>query len=261
MDTYKHLVPLVDGDILLYRCGFAADSQIKNQFKERYPEDGQDAMKAYVDSSEYLAFALGNTKSVMDELCSRFNGERVETYLTGSGNFREQVATLLPYKGNRDPLNKPKYYKEIKEYLLDRWQANLIHGREADDALGCRQWSAKDKSTIICSIDKDLDMIPGHHYNFVKNEYYYVRKPWADTRIFHQMLVGDRTDNIPGITKIGDKRAMDLYESVGGDLERFRQIVRDKYRDQYGPEWERAYAEVGSLLWIQREEGKECPFL
>lgn len=259
-EDMKHLVPLVDGDILLYRCGFAADSQVKKQYKENNPDAGPDDVKGYVESLEYTSFALGNAKSVMEEFVSLFDGTRMETYLTGTGNFREQVATILPYKGNRDPAAKPKYYKEIKQYLLDHWNAELVHGREADDALGCRQWAAKDRSTIMCSIDKDLDMIPGHHYNFVKNQYYYVPKAWADNRIFVQMLVGDRTDNIPGIDGIGDIRAAKILEECGGDRDRLREVVRQKYKEQYGSEWERAYDECADLLWIQREEGKECPF-
>lgn len=260
-EDLKLLTPLVDGDILLYRCGFAADSQIKKQYKESNPESPSEEVKDYVDSVEYLSFALGNTKSVMEEFVSLFDRDTMETYLTGHGNFREQVATILPYKGNRDPAAKPKYYREIKEYLLDHWNAILVHGREADDALGCRQWAAKDRSTIICSIDKDLDMIPGHHYNFVKNQYYYVPKSWADNRIFVQMLVGDRTDNIPGIKGIGDIRATKILEECGNDRDRMKLAVQRLYKDQYGSEWERYYEEVASLLWIQREEGKECPFI
>lgn len=259
--SYKHLKPLVDGDILQYRCGFAADSQVKKEYKENNPGASDEEIAAYMADYDYVAFALGNTKEVIREVEKLFDSSNMRVFLTGQGNFREQVATILPYKGNRDPSHKPKYYKDIKHYLIDVWKAEVIDGREADDALGCAQWEAKERDTVLCTIDKDLDMIPGHHYNFVKKEYYYVPKQYADMRIFWQMLVGDRTDNIPGIAGIGEVRATKLMDECKGDLEAFRAVVRDKYKDQYGSDWERSYNEVGSLLWIQREDGKECPYL
>ncbi len=246
-EQMKLLQPLLDSDILVYRCGFAADSQVKR--------DNLDP------DSDYVHMAIGNTKEIINKVATMFDGSKMRLFLTGSGNFREQIATILPYKGNRDPNHKPKYHKEIKQYLLDHWGAELIHGREADDALSCAQWAAKDKSTVLCTIDKDLDMCPGHHYNFVKNEYYYVTKEWADTRLFHQMLTGDRTDNIPGITGIGPKKADKIFEEVRGDRDRFKEEVKKLYRKQYGSGWEQAYREVALLLYMQREEGQECPFI
>jgi hypothetical protein len=41
----------------------------------------------------------------------------------------------------------------------------------------------------------------------------------------------------------------------------FRTIVQEQYKKQYGEDWEKAYTEVGELLWMQRVEGKTCPFL
>lgn len=259
--SYKHLRPLIDGDILLYRCGFAADSQVKKEYKENNPGASDEEIAAYMAEYDYTGFALGNAKEVIKEVGKLFDDSNMRVFLTGHGNFREQVATILPYKGNRDPTHKPKYYKEIKQYLIDVWNAEVIHGCEADDALGCAQWAAKDRSTVLCTIDKDLDMIPGHHYNFVKKEYYYVGKEYADMRLFYQMLTGDRTDNIPGINKIGDVRATKLLDECKGDLAAFRSVVREKYKEQYGDQWEQAYHEVGNLLWIRRVEGQECPFL
>lgn len=261
MSNYKHLRPLLDGDILVYRCGFAADSQVIKEYKNRYPMWNHDEVEEYKNSFDYTGFALGNVKSVINEVKSLFDGDKLRTFLTGSGNFREQIATIQPYKGNRDHKHKPKYYKEIKEYMIDVHGAEVINGREADDALGCAQWEARDADdTVIVTIDKDLDMIPGHHYNFVKNEYYYVGAEWADSRLFWQMLVGDTSDFIPGIKKIGPKTADKLYDECRGDLTAFREVVREKYKAQYGTDWEQAYDEVAALLWMQREEGQECPY-
>jgi len=259
--TLANLQPLVDGDILLYRCGFAADSQVKKQLKQQDPSLTDGDLAHLLEEMDYKNIALHNAKQVLVHVAELFDGSSMRVFLTGDGNFREQIATLLPYKGNRDPTHKPKYYKEIKQYLIEVWGAEIVHGQEADDALGIAQYERNDESTVIVSVDKDLDMIPGHHYNFVRKEYYYISQQYADTRLFWQMLVGDTTDNIPGINGIGDKRADKIVAQCKGDVDALRYVVKEKYRDQYGAFWEDAYNEVGNLLWIRREAEQDCPLL
>lgn len=251
------LSPLIDGDVLVYRCGFSADSQMKREAKERglSPEETEE----FLAETDYTNWAIGNTKTSINDLVERFGG-KPRIFLTGDGNFREQLATILPYKGNRTGA-KPKYYRDIKDYLLHFKDAELIHGREADDAMGCIQWAAKDRSTIICTIDKDLDMIPGWHYNFMHNEQYGIHVKEANLWLFQQMLLGDRVDNIPGIHNVGEKRTAALLEENDHDLFKVRDAVQALYRKQYGEDWEAAYNEVADLLWIERIEGKKCPFL
>lgn len=287
--THSNLNSLIDGDILTYRCGFAADSQAR---KELLPDEGKGMSKEEIrealDDKDYLPWALANVKTILTEITDNVfpDSKYYKLYLSGEFNFREQLATLLPYKGNRDEQHKPKYYAELKEYMKDVWKAEVIDGMEADDQLGIDQWAAKDKSTCIVSIDKDLDMIPGWHYNWVKREMYYLKKPEADLNLFCQMIEGDRTDNIPGIVGCGATTIRNIFDNTGGDLIQFRDTVRKLYQRQYSREvdpasyisrkdwrdsveelrkkcddWEAAYKEVGALLWIFREQGKACPFL
>ena len=244
----SQLKPLVDMDLLVYRCGFAADAEVKRS--------GYDPTEA-----EYLHNCLHMVNTTMEhKVLGKFSGQ-YRGFLSGNGNFREQIATIKPYKGNRPDTNKPKYYKEIKKHLVDRWGAEIVHGREADDALGTAQWAAKDLSTILVTIDKDLDSIPGHHFNWVKDEFYFV--PLRDANLFHfyQLLNGDTTDNIPGIKGVGPKTIERIWKDCDYDLAKIREAVQGEYRRQYGPEWQRAYEEVSRLLWIERVEGKGCPFL
>lgn len=243
----NELKPLIDMDLMVYRCGFAADSEVQKAGYE-------------LDEIDYLRNALGNVNITMESILAKLNRD-YRGFLSGSGNFREQVATIKPYKGNRDEKHKPKYYKEIKQHLIDKWGAEVVDGREADDALATAQWAAKDLSTIIVTSDKDLDMVPGHHYNWVQKKFYFVNLKYANLRLFWQMLEGDASDNIPGITGLGTKRITALFDKLDHDLPAIREAVQEQYQKQYGSNWKEAYEEVARLLWMERVEGKECPFL
>lgn len=260
MKTPKDLKPLIDGDILTYRCGFAADSQMKRDFKQRFPDASDEAVLKYLHSTDYVSLALQNVKTVLTALTDRFSDE-YKLYLDAGGNFREQLATIKPYKGNRDEKNKPVYYKEMKEYMYDKWNAIPVKGQESDDAIGIEQFDNPDKYTVICSIDKDMKIIPGWHYNWVKDELTYQTINDANLFLFYQMMVGDPVDNIPGINKVGIKTANKIIEENGRDLDRVREAVKELYRAQYGDEWELAYHEVGNLLYIRRKPMEECPLL
>jgi 5'-3' exonuclease len=103
-------------------------------------------------------------------------------------------------------------------------------GCEADDMLGVRQCelSCDSDESIICTIDKDLNMIPGSHYNFVKKERYVVTPEDGIRFFYYQMLIGDTTDNIKGVVGIGKQKATKLLDRCSTEGEYF-DAVRDAY--------------------------------
>lgn len=249
----SNLVPLVDGDIIVYRCGLADASQ-----------------------TEPLNYTLHSVKQAVEGILEFFEpSERSKLFLQGKGNYRNHVATVLEYKGNRDPSKRPVYFEEIREYLVDYKDAEIVDGMETDDALGIMQWSNKDRSTCIVSIDKDLDMIPGWHYNYVKNELYYIDLPTANKKFWTQVLTGDLTDNILGCGKrvekvyksgkkigqryetrdgVGPQAAEAIIAKAAGSWEHMRDLVRKEYDKMFGEDAGRLFHENATLLWIQREE-------
>lgn len=257
MKTEKDLKPIIDCDLLRYRCGFAADSAMTKQAKEAYPDATPGEIQEILAETDYQGHALQNVKTVVEYILEEFNPEYT-AFIQGDGNFRDTLATIKPYKGNRGA-NKPKYYMEIKDYLIDRWNAIPVHGQEADDAMGILQMDNTDKYSVIVSTDKDMLMIPGWHFNWVKKELHYQNIVDANRFFFWQMLVGDTTDNIPGIDQIGVKRATALLD--GQPIDECRRIVQELYQRQYGDFWQQAYYEVGNLLWIRRKPLEECPLL
>ncbi len=225
---------LIDSDVIVYRAGHGA------------------AKGDYLMNVEYA-------ENILYPMIERFMPCDYECFLTGKNNFRHSVATVKPYKGNRDPSTRPRYYKQLRDYLVEFWGAKVIDGREADDAMG----ESQTDETIICSIDKDLKMIPGKHYNFVKGEITEVSETEAIYNFFRQMLIGDRSDNIPGIDGIGEKKSEKLLS--GKSPKEQLEIVQGLYKKQYGEEqWSEIFDEIATLLWIQRKDEptyKDCKLI
>lgn len=260
MKTEKDLKPLIDGDVLRYRCGFAADSQIRKDLLQKNPGISDEELERLVSEMDYKAVALQNVKTVLTYVTERFNPE-YRLYVHDGGNFRDQLATIKKYKGNREDARRPKYYADIKTYMVDQWDAILVRNQESDDAIGIEQFDNPDKYTVIVSIDKDMLGIPGWHYNWVRDELKYQTLNNANLFFFRQMLEGDRTDNIPGINNIGPKRADAILAACEYNVDRVREAVKEQYQKQYGENWHNAYWEVGQLLYIRRKPGEECPLL
>lgn len=260
MDTIKNLNPLIDLDPVVYSGGFAADAEVRKELRDKGMSDEE--ITKTMQEMDYTAHALSNVKTHIEFILKEAfpNHEWYRAFLTGKGNFREKIATIKPYKGNRDPNHKPKYYKEIREYLVKRYRAEVVEGMEADDMLGITQWKFPDKSTVICSIDKDLKMIPGYHFNPRTQQFFYQTIDEANMFFLWQMMVGDATDNIPGINGIGPKKADKVIEKAQGNFDIVRSVVQDMYQKQYGDKWQAAWDEVAQLLWMRRKEG-EGPYV
>lgn len=194
-------------------------------------------------------------------------GEEVETlelYLSGSVNFRNDIATIRPYKGNRDPSAKPYWYKEIRDYLVNVWGAKIVEPWEADDWVSIQQTNDPD-NTIICTIDKDLNMVPGFHYNYRTKEFHEVSWSEARAAFYRQLLTGDTTDNIPGCYRVGKATAAKLITEDMSEEEMYDVVLKeyqksiDKYGDKTGYAHmtaEAALLENARLLWMLEYEGQ-----
>lgn len=212
---------LIDCDILVYRIGFASE-----------------------ESSE--AIAKARMCEFMEDMLL-FNGfGEYEGYLTGFENFRKNVAVTAPYKGNRKQ-PKPKHYQVLRDYLIDKWNCHMIEGQEADDAIGIKAYSMDVESYTVCSIDKDLDMIRGQHYNFVKDFFYDITEEEAIFNFYKQILTGDRVDNIIGLKGIGEVKAKRILEKCKTETEMYLACL-EAYAGN-----ESRVLENGQLLWIRRE--------
>lgn len=210
---------LIDADIVAYRVACTLQEDDAEDFVFARAEDLVDQILVNTEATEYRLF------------------------LTGKNNFRY---TIYPeYKAHR-PTEKPFWLEKCREYLVATFNAEIVNGQEADDALGI----AQTEDTIICSIDKDLLMIPGRHYNFVKDEYTEISTDTAMRNFYMQCLTGDRSDNIKGIEKIGPKKAEKILTGCVTEQEMFNAV-----REAYGNDEE--FLMNGRVLWIRRKENED----
>jgi len=212
---------LIDGDILVYRIGFASENE---------PE----------------SIAMARCSEFIEDLIL-FNGfGEYQGYLTGKKNFRNEIAVTAPYKGNRKSA-KPKHYQLLRDYMESAWAFTMIEDQEADDAIGIAAYEMEVGEYCICSIDKDLDMLRGDHYNFVKDERYFITEEEGIKNFYKQLLMGDRVDNIIGIKGIGTVKAERLLKECKNENEMYLAIL-----EAYDGNAERVL-ENGRLLWIRRQ--------
>ena len=218
---------LVDADIVAYRCAAAS-------------------------ANDTEAIACWQVSEMMNRILHETNALSYKSFLSGSGNFRYGI--YPDYKANRRDLPKPVHLQAVREHLVKAWNSSVTDGIEADDAMGIAQYSLLDE-TCIASIDKDMLMIPGHHYNFVKQEFTHVSPLEGLRNFYKQLIMGDRSDNIPGYD---GKMRVKVPQFLQPDME---------YIDSYMNEWE-MFCHVrdmynndeklllsGQCLWIQRREG------
>jgi hypothetical protein len=264
----------VDGDVLVYRSGFAAQhthyrvfqkgtSEAIQEFpnKKEYDEwlKKQENPEDFFFEKELLVEpvqnALYSAKNTIKRIKSQLNAERVKVWLTdGPSNFRINLATTAKYKGNR-VAEKPVHYEALRQYLIDVWNAEVVYGEEADDAMSIAQWAAfrrdEEDSICICTIDKDLDMVPGWHYNFTTDVLYYMPEHEAMHWFYKQLLMGDPTDNIIGLHKVGPKKAEKILETCTNEKEMYW-AVRAAYSVEFGEDkCDDRLIENARLLWMR----------
>jgi DNA polymerase-1 len=194
-------VILIDGDMLVYRVGFACDEE-----------------------SEKIAIqTMGNYISeIISDLAEYYEDHQV--YLTGSSNFRNEVAVSQPYKGSR-PARKPVHKDLLREYMLDAWKAELSDNMEADDCIAMKSTELEHKS-IICSLDKDFLQIPTKIYDYTKKIMKEVDERSATEWLYRQALMGDRVDNIPGVHGVGPKKAEKALQDWTTERELYERCLK-----------------------------------
>ncbi len=163
--------------------------------------------------------------------------------------FRDEL--YAEYKANRPPM--PDELRSQVQPILDAVAAMglpllRVEGVEADDVIGtlCKSAAAEGLSVLVSTGDKDLAQLVNDKVTLINtmNDSRMDRDGvkakfdvYPEQIIDYLALVGDTSDNIPGVPKVGAKTAakwLNLYDSADGIIENNDEIkgkVGDSLRE------------------------------
>ena len=219
----KETIALIDGDSLIY----------------------------YEMGKPTLEEALASLDGRLHQMFEETKATHYAGFLTSGKCFRYAAAKTKPYKGNRIRKDKPIIFPAIKEYLRQMWGFTSVPELEADDLVSVYHDPLK---TVICSPDKDvLYQNKGIHYNYGKAELVVMDEIDSTHFLWKQMLMGDSTDGIPGLPRVGAKTADLWLKDVG--REDMPTFVLNKYIEAFGDsEGICTFAETFKLIYILKTE-------
>ena len=258
---------LVDGDEIIYRAGFSSERNIyyavdgdmfhRYRYKKEADDSGYEKIitRKEIDSEE---IAIANLINVVHTYLSGFDYDDYTIYLGKGDNFRDDIATIQPYKGDREESKKPIHYSLLKDYLVSKYIIEYTEGMESDDGMSIAQWTrwcqGLKRDSCIVTQDKDLNMVPGWHHNPVKNEKFFIEEDEAMKTFYKQMLTGDSTDNIPGMFKLTGNKATakikNKIDKMDDEIDMYNLVLTCYEGDVNMVE------EIGNLLWMKKEKDK-----
>lgn len=246
---FSHLV--FDYDLFCYDIGWAAEQG------EGQPPLSFSWVKDVIDTRIW---------EIRQKLsCGVYHG-----YLSGSTNFRDDIATRDIYKGNRKS-EKPHWYSAIRHYLVQQHHAEVVEGIEADDALA--MFITNNPNAVCISRDKDLRQVPGWHFGYsVGNQREY--GPYLSEDIgelslnksklkgtglkffYSQVLTGDPTDNYKGLPGCGPVGAYNALCGLETNEEMYLTVL-DMYKEKYPETAAEELLEQARLAWMVREVSED----
>ena len=242
---------LIDGHALAYRTYFALTSGSSSGFRthEGEPTAGVFGFTSVLlklleqEHPEYLAVAFDVGRTFRDDLFAEYKGTREKM----PDELRTQMERIRQIV---DAFNIPRLEME---------------GYEADDVLGSVAYSAVEQGLGVKIITGDRDLLqlvneriivslPGKSLAESKDylpedvlAYLGVR---PDQVVDYKALVGDKSDNIPGVPGIGEKTAVTLlakYDTLEGIYAHLGELSEGvKKKLEAGHEFSQAQPQAGA---------------
>lgn len=237
------MIAAIDGDYIPYLC--AGSSKVEDRYY--VVAEGDDAPPLFTahykkDVVEYCNSRcipldwISQARHVIDEramyqlidaefedIFRNTGAPEYELYLGGKEkNFRYDI--YPDYKKSREKYSRPVLLAQAKEYLCEKYNAELCNKIEADDAVSILCSTVPD--SILCSPDKDLDQVPGKHYDPYKGEVYIIDEDMALQCLYTQILMGDSTDGIPGVKGVGIKTAMKIMDKCKTEQDMWKACLK-----------------------------------
>ena len=190
------------------------------------------ALPSLTNSKGEPTGALHGVLNMIQKLLREEQAARVAVVFDAPGKtFRDD---LYPeYKATRPPM--PDDLRSQVQPILDIVEAMglpllQVGGVEADDVIGtlCKRADKQGLTTLVSTGDKDLAQLVNGNVTLINtmNDSRLDREAvkakfdvWPEQIVDYLALVGDSSDNIPGVPKVGAKTAakwLNLYDSADG---------------------------------------------
>ncbi|MBU6469693.1 MAG: DNA polymerase I [Gammaproteobacteria bacterium] len=207
-DTSKKLLILVDGSSYLYRAFYA--------------------LPPLSNSKGEPTGAVRGVAAMLKKLLADYAPEHVAVVFDASGKtFRDEL--FAEYKANRPSMPDDMSVQIEPLHALVKalgFPVLQIPGVEADDVIGTLAKQAADDQlpVLISTGDKDMGQLVNSQVTLVNTmtgtvlDREGVKQKfgvWPEQMIDYLALVGDSSDNIPGVSGIGPKTAAPLLEHFG----------------------------------------------
>jgi len=241
---------LIDADFILFKTCY---NSVLSETERMYGIKKEKSLQETLDLIDWY---------LVEKIFKPTNANYYLGFLGGEGNYRYSIDS--GYKAGRST-ERPPYFKEAKQYLVDKYKFVLVDGIEAEDAVGIclsevliavpdeKLWGEVFEKIIVHQ-DHDLNQLPGVHYNPVKDGWNTISEEQARYNFNLQLLTGCKTDKVEGLKKgVGEVKAKKILDELTKGDDRVRVVIA--YIKEWGlREGGRRFKQAYKLLRILREK-------
>lgn len=189
---------LIDGDFIPWRI---CPNQVPTETERMYGVSFDKTLEQVLEGLDYY---------MTEKILKPTKIDNYLAFLGGEGNFR--MSLISSYKEGRTT-DRPPFFKEAKQHLVDKWGFIIVDNIEAEDAVGI--CLSKYPEGIITHTDHDLNQLEGTHFNPVTNSWETINSTQAIYNLSIQLLAGCSTDKVRGLKKgIGPKTAEKMLSEL-----------------------------------------------
>lgn len=252
---------IIDGDVLAFqackpRWQVFGKAHQEGLVEFRLDSDGNKIPFDWSEDEniEYVARAWQQFESELEIILGKLFTENYVMAVKGIDNYRHLIYPSYKLHRGNSVSEVSQFVPAIRKLAVHNGLAVQADGREADDLM--RIWANQARSInleyIVCTIDKDLKMIPGSHYHIKNQEFFEVSELEALRYYYGQMLSGDPTDHIPGLRGLGPVTAAKMMSECFDEKD-MQEMVVGAYIQHYGAEWHDYLLINAKLIHLQND--------
>ena len=182
--TKQDKVLIYDADILSYKIASVTEFKYlytslegdeykvksKKSFKAYCEENGLDIDSFTVENvqiAEPVGHAIKSMNDSVAKVMEYCGCNRIEYYIGGSGNFRNEIPLPVQYKTNRTETVRPIHLTALKDYLIKYKGAKKVCTQEADDVVNHRIRTLNKQGVRCVLYSNDKDSMQNVDYNLL----------------------------------------------------------------------------------------------